>query len=259
MPDQTDQQLADQQRANELLPEWPAFRDAVADRDPERGTACATWTVRDLVRHQIGSAVELGRVLSAHLDGETVPPTRTFEEREAPYLRTSFDECRGILQRAVEDLAGVVDRARGEPGALIPWTGRQMRAAAFGEHMRSELILHRWDLTGDDDINTEHLGQRWVLEHAVEDVGAPLLKARAGRAGDERFSARIRSEGQPDVLLTGGPAPSVELAPESGGGDLVTDPAARVLLLWGRQPADPSRLRSCSELYPRIRTLLAGY
>lgn len=46
-----------------------------------------------------------------------------------------------------------------------------------------------------------------------------------------------------------------------GPATLETDAAARVLLLWGRRPADPSRV--CSRVGPetlgRLRNLLSGY
>ncbi len=54
---------------------------------------------------------------------------------------------------------------------------------------------------------------------------------------------------------------TIELAPAQGPATLETDSAARVLLLWGRRPADPARI--CSAVGPqalgRLRTLLSGY
>ncbi|MFE8947667.1 hypothetical protein [Streptomyces sp. NPDC007856] len=40
-----------------------------------------------------------------------------------------------------------------------------------------------------------------------------------------------------------------------------SDAATRVLLLWGRRPADPSRWHSAAgpEALRRVRTLLSGY
>ena len=69
---------------DDLLPEWAPFRDAAAARRPDQGTACDAWTVRDILVHQTGNAEQLHRVLHAHLDGGTVPATRSFEEREVP-------------------------------------------------------------------------------------------------------------------------------------------------------------------------------
>jgi hypothetical protein len=51
------------------------------------------------------------------------------------------------------------------------------------------------------------------------------------------------------------------LAEPDGPATLETDAAARVLLLWGRRPADPSRIRSRvgPETLGRVRRLLGGY
>ena len=31
----------------------------------------------------------------------------------------------------------------------VAWTGRTMKVPWFAEHMREELVLHGWDITGD--------------------------------------------------------------------------------------------------------------
>ena len=66
------------------FPEWEPFAAAVQARRPETGTWWESWTVRDIMAHQAGTAEELARVLGAHLAGEPIA-TRGFEEREAPY------------------------------------------------------------------------------------------------------------------------------------------------------------------------------
>ncbi len=54
---------------------------------------------------------------------------------------------------------------------------------------------------------------------------------------------------------------TIRLADPDGPATLETDAATRVLVLWGRRPADPSRI--CSRVGPetlgRVRSLLAGY
>jgi hypothetical protein len=54
---------------------------------------------------------------------------------------------------------------------------------------------------------------------------------------------------------------TIRLADPDGQVTWETDAATRVLLLWGRRPADPSRI--CSRVGPetlgRVRSLLAGY
>jgi hypothetical protein len=80
--------------------------------------------------------------------------------------------------------------------------------------------------------------------------------------GGDRIESRIRVSDEPDVVVTADAAQaSISLAPAEGAATIETDAAARVLLLWGRRPADPSRI--CSAAGPvvlgRLRTLLSGY
>jgi len=53
----------------------------------------------------------------------------------------------------------------------------------------------------------------------------------------------------------------IALAAAEGEATLETDAATRVLLLWGRRPGDPSRIRSRvgPPLLGQVRTLLSGY
>lgn len=255
--------MADDLLVADLLPEWAAFRDATMHRDPGSGTACTAWTTRDVIAHQAGNAVELGRVLAAHLDRRPVPATRSFEEREPPFRRMSDDDRLTALSQVISELARVLERGLDEPETWVPWTGRRMKVAWFGEHMRSELILHRWDLVGDDEQATTQLAQPWMTSHSVEAVGVPLLGRAAAVVADTPFISRLRVVDRPDVVLTGGIQPGIALAPADHGTqpDLVTDAAARVLILWGRQPTDSTRMHSDvgPERLGRTRTLLSGY
>lgn len=255
--------MADDTLISDLLPEWTAFRDTAANRHPNSGTACAAWTTRDIVAHQAGNAVELGRVLAAHLDRRPIPETRTFEQREPPFRQRSDTERIAALDHVIAELARVLERGLDEPGAWVPWTGRRMKVAWFGEHMRSELILHRWDLAGDDELATTQLAQPWMTTHTVEAVGRPLLRRGAAALPGTSFTARLRVSDQPDVILTGGAEANISLGPADHNTQpaLTTDAAARVLLLWGRQPADMTRVHS--DVGPghlgTVRALLAGY
>lgn len=247
------------------FPEWGPFAEAVQQRSPETGTWCEAWTVRDIVVHQTGNAEELARVLEGHLTGEPVQ-TRRFEEREQPYramndadLWTAFTDRMvhlGRIAAAADDLPADTD---------VAWTGRTMKVPWFAEHMREELVLHSWDITGDNASAQDQLAQPWVTDHSVYAVGVPLL--RRGRdilelREDERLAARIRVDGDDDVVVTAdAETTTIALAPPDGPATIETDAATRVLLLWGRRPADPGRIRSAAgplEL-GRLRTLLSGY
>lgn len=247
------------------FPELQPFAEAVERRRPETGTWCEAWTVRDIVIHQTGNADELARVLGGHLAGEPVP-TRGFEEREALFrAMTNADLWAAFVDRMAR-LGEVAAAAEDLPEDTdVAWTGRTMKVPWFAEHMREELVLHGWDITGDDEAAQQRLGQWWMTEHSVEAVGQPLLMRGAKALGlnvSERVEARLRVPDAADIVVTAdSESTSIELAAATGHATLETDAAARVLLLWGRRPADPSRI--CSNVGPqalgRLRTLLSGY
>ena len=246
------------------FPEWQPFVDAVQQRGPDAGTWCEAWTVRDIVIHQAGNADELARVLGAHLAGEPVA-TRRFEEREAPLRAMNETDLWAALHRNMAVLSQVTAAAADDVPADtdVAWTGRTMKVPWFAEHMREELVLHGWDITGDDAAAQARMAQPWMTTHSVLAVGKPLLVkgARQLRPG-ERIEARLRVDGADDVVVSAdAEATTIELADPDGPATLETDSAARVLLLWGRRPGDPSRIRSRvgPEELGRLRTLLSGY
>lgn len=249
--------------SHDRFPEWQPFIDAVQQRRPDAGTWCEAWTVRDIVVHQAGNAEELARVLAAHLAGEPVT-TRGFSEREAPLRAMNETDLWAALHRNMVLLNEVAEAGDDVPvDTDVAWTGRSMKAPWFAEHMREELVLHGWDITGDDAAAQARLAQPWMTAHSVLAVGKPLLAngAKQLRVG-ERIDARLRVDGADDVLVRAdSDSAAIELADPDGPATLETDSAARVLLLWGRRPADPSRI--CSRVGPaalgRVRTLLAGY
>ncbi|HUB58648.1 MAG TPA: maleylpyruvate isomerase N-terminal domain-containing protein [Mycobacterium sp.] len=245
------------------FPEWQPFVDAVQQRRPDAGTWCEAWTVRDLVIHQAGNALELARVLGGHLAREPVA-TRTFEEREAPLRAMNDSDLWAALHTNMVLLNEVAEAADDIPADTdVAWTGRTMKAPWFAEHMREELVLHGWDITGDGAAAQARLAEHWMTTHSVLAVGKPLLAkgVKQLRPG-ERIEARLRVAGADDVVVdAGADSTTIRLAVPDGPAALETDAAARVLLLWGRRPADPSRI--CSRVGPetlgRVRTLLAGY
>jgi hypothetical protein len=138
-----------------------------------------------------------------------------------------------------------------------------MKAPWFAEHMREELVLHGWDITGDDPAAQARMAQPWMTTHSVHAVGKPLLfKGVKQLQPGERVEARLRVADADDVVLRAdAESATIALADPDGPATLETDAAARVLLLWGRRPADPSRI--CSRVGPaalsRVRALLSGY
>lgn len=253
-------------RLESVLPEWEGFAHAVQARRPDAGTWCAGWTVRDVLVHLTGNSDELHRVLAAHMAGQPVD-TRGFEERERPYRAMTDGELWKAFADNCERLCDLAEAAVADLPAdiAIGWTGRLVTPRFFAEHLRSEMVLHRWDLTDDDGTTTHWLTQPWMTEHSVWDVGKPLL-AR-GSAGmdlgpDGCFEGRLRSPGTDDILVTATTAGNtIKFVAPEGDATIECDPAVRVLLLWGRRPADGSRWHSQAgpEALGQIRTLLSGY
>ena len=84
------------------------------------------------------------------------------------------------LERRVEQLADVLDgAARSDRDAMVPWTGRTMKVAWFGEHMREELVLHRWDVVGDDAELAERYG--WINRALPADALNDFVRSLALR------------------------------------------------------------------------------
>ncbi|MFD8613568.1 maleylpyruvate isomerase N-terminal domain-containing protein [Streptomyces sp. NPDC059631] len=253
-------------RVEETLPELVPFVRAVQERRPDDGTWCEAWTVRDVLVHQTGNAEELARVLQGVL-AETPVETRGFE-REAPYRRMSDQELWAAFLSRCEQLAETTAAAARDlsPRTEVVWTGRTVKVPFFAEHMREELFLHRWDLTGDDRTAVRALAEPWMTEHSVVPVGRPLLaRGRAGLGlgpGDEPFEGRLRTPGTDDVVVRADPGGGygIRLTPPEGAATVESDAATRVLLLWGRRPADPSRRHSGAgpEALRRVRARLSG-
>lgn len=245
------------------FPEWQPFLDAVQQRRPDAGTWCEAWTVRDIVIHVAGGAEELARVLAKHLDGERAD-TRSFQERESPLRAMNDSDLWEALHDRVAKLNNVAEAAADLPDDTdVVWTGRTMKVPWFAEHVRQELVLHTWDITGDNTAAQARLAQPWMTDHSVVAVGRPLLaKGAAQLRTGERVDARLRAPGTNDVVVTAEKhSLSIGFAASEGPAALETDAAARVLLLWGRRPADPSRIHSSAgpETLGRIRRLLSGY
>jgi hypothetical protein len=188
------------------FPEWQPFVDAVQQRRPDTGTWCEAWTVRDIVIHQAGNAEELARVLSAHLEGEPVG-TRGFEEREGPLRDLNDADLWDALRNRMATLNRVAAAADDVPADTdVAWTGRTMKVPWFAEHMREELVLHGWDITGDCDFSAAFqtaLAEPWMTTHSIIVVGRPLLaKGAKHLSPGEHIDARLRVADTEDVLLS---------------------------------------------------------
>jgi hypothetical protein len=130
--------------------------------------------------------------------------------------------------------------------------------------MREELILHRWDITGDDNTAREAMNEPWLTEHSVREVGKPVLwRGSAGLSfeADGSFEGTLRVAGTDDIRVTATPAGNrIEFAEPEEPATVESDAAVRALFLWGRRPADPARWHSEAgpQALHRLRALLAG-
>jgi hypothetical protein len=68
--------------------------------------------------------------------------------------------------------------------------------------MREELVLHGWDVIGDDAAAQARLAQPWMTTHSVVAGGRPLLAkgVKQLRPG-EHIEARLRVPGSDDVVV----------------------------------------------------------
>ena len=262
MSTSTDHTIATTPRSREC----EAYLEALQQVPASVLSACDGWTVHEVTAHVAAAAAEVSRHLDPYLQGEQVPVTRSFEEREAPYRDLAHDQLCRRLETEEQRMRGLIDQVlEREPGAVIPWTGRRMAVAKFVPHLRNEFALHRWDFAGDAGPGRELLAQPELTAHAVEVLGQILLRRGSAHdpLPDQRLRVRLRAEGQHDLLLlVGDGVAGLETAP--GDGDepyLEMDAAARTLLIWGRRPDQRGRVTSHmpAPTLARTQALLAGY
>ncbi|GAA2141820.1 maleylpyruvate isomerase N-terminal domain-containing protein [Actinomadura napierensis] len=242
-----------------------AMLTTLQDLPPNALTWCGGWTVHHVGAHIAGNYLEALRHIEAYAEGSPLTSTRSFEEREPPLRALPEERLLATVEQAEERMRRAAEAVvADDPDAELTWTGRPFRVADFLSHMRNECALHRWDLVGDDDTSVALLSDPALLKHSVTAVGAGPLCARGLRAVDESgpFSARMRTEGQPDLLVeVAGGEPALSLTDPSGEATVAGDQAARLLMLWGRVPSPPMRLRRVGpqDDSDRLQALFAGY
>ena len=247
-------------------PELEAFLDVLTTVTPGALTTCPGLVVHHMAAHVAGGYSEATRHIEGYLEGRPVMRTRTFDEREPVYRALSIPDLIRIMREDEAVMIDAVHRAgQLEPDAKVHWTNRYVRIDSFVNHLKIECALHRWDIVGGDSTGSSLLSGIHLLNHTVKSVTAPPLTAR-GRAGGtgrgRNLRATLRADGQPDVLVTvcDGDASLRLIAPE-GDALLVSDPEARLLMMWGRRPHPPSRV-VCHGSYDeaaRVQRLFAGY
>jgi hypothetical protein len=221
--------------------EQEAFLDAAGAVPPEAVVPGTAWTAHDVVAHLTAGGAELARLLGRRAGGDLAPTTTPFAQREAPFRELPYGTLLDLLRgNALGDALQAMAR---DPGATLPFTGWTMTAAEHLCHMRSELALHRWDLVGSDPISERLLGQPDLTTHAVKaltrfNVIDERASERSRRSGLKALDVRLRVDGTPDVRITvDAGRTGLALTPPDDGPAVVTNAAARLLMLWGRRPA----------------------
>jgi hypothetical protein len=249
--------------------EAEAFMATLDETSPEAVSACQGWTTKEVAAHVLGIAVEVVRHLDPYLQGDPVPKTRSFEEREAPLRAAGHDAVVARMDDEDRRMRGLIaDVLEREPDAVIPWTGRHMAVAKFVPHLRNEHALHRWDMAGDDDTSRSLLGAKDLIDHSVGELGRILLVA--GRTHDPdpdaAFNVTLRAQGQPDVsVVVDTESARLVIADAASVDDdqvrVEFEPAARHLFIWGRRPDRRGRVltNASPEALARVQALLSGY
>jgi hypothetical protein len=227
-----------------LIDEGKEFVATLLAASPSQLTACEGWTVHDITAHLAAGSGEIADLIENHLAGGQQRATRLFEERERPYREMDDVALRERLFEQVARSINARQRLAELPDDVVLFTGRNMRAAEFTMHSRSERALHRWDIVGRDDVGWEMLTQPELTLHSLKILTKmPILaetlanRLQAANYHSGEFTVVLRSEPDDDVTI------SLEDGVLSVGTHPLTDrpvdallaPAARLLALWGRR------------------------
>ncbi|MEV0392033.1 maleylpyruvate isomerase N-terminal domain-containing protein [Polymorphospora rubra] len=246
-------------------PEIDFFLDTLQDVPPHTLTACQGWTAHEVVAHLVAGVELLSGQARAHLERRPAPAVDDWAAHELSYQALDDRVLRRRLETGERDMTELFEQLGApDPTAVVPGLGWGMPVEELILHMRQEFALHRWDLIGDDDQGAEILARPELLAHSVRMLQKSLLAtglAGEGGSGPD-FTARLRCPRQPDLLVEvhDGKGRFALVDPDDSAA-VETDPAARLLLLWGRRPADPRRVRSGlpPRQLQRLQQLLCGF
>jgi len=223
-----------------------AFLTALATVAPDAPTACTRWTAHEVAAHLAAGLEECADLMGDAFAGRAIRDTRSFAEREAPYLALPDEKLRLRLNEQLTRGIKVLDEFRTlGPQASVDFTGAPFSAVKLAVHVASEFAIHRWDLVGDDPTSQLLLSDPALTRHAVDTLNAlsGLAEAPTNRVAGTELRARtvvLRAAGESDVALSVDQNGFARFEFDDGGGgltgDLVitTDAANRLLTLWGR-------------------------
>jgi uncharacterized protein (TIGR03083 family) len=215
-----------------------AMREFISSLSQLSATAptwCPGWSAHDLTAHVTAAAEERAALIDDHLAGKPTRPTRSWEVREPPFRAMPDAVLRErLVEHAIRFESSVA--ALGERDT-VGYTGWAMTAERLRMHSRSEAVLHRWDLVGDDDIGIRLLSDPAMVTHAlaVFDAVPALQESQRWQRSNVLPRPVILRSGRAEVVVTPGEGLS---ATGSGHGVLIDlRPHELPLVLWGRCPA----------------------
>jgi uncharacterized protein (TIGR03083 family) len=246
---------------------WELMK-TLAGADPAAPTACSQWTVHDLIAHLAAGAKENADLIENELAGHRARATRTFAERERSFVAMPDEQLRQeLIHQSGRKLAALEALSANGPDAAYRFTGRPFTAAMAFTHARSEAAIHRWDIAGDDETSMELLAAPELTRHAVEILNtlpilceAPFSRARVAQIDTLRIV--LRSPAQPDVVMDIHPDRAhfelVENDQRAAGDAIVeTDPAHRLLSIWGRcAPDHPPTITADPKVWSSVAGVL---
>lgn len=245
--------------------ESEAFVSALQVSSSQSMTACVGWTAHELVAHVASGADAFARQIEAYLAGEPVPEFGSWQARELPLRAMPSDRLGEFLIQADKRMDAAFSTLLARDRSMaVDEIGWGLPIAELVNHMRQEYAIHRWDVVGDDDEGRELLSSPDLVRHSVELLSDSLLSGLSREdPSAEPMTVRLRSEGSDDVVLTvdhgqgtlglGKPVDAPDV--------ITTDPASRLLLIWGRRPTPAARMSTtlAPERLARTQALLAGY
>ena len=251
---------------HEVRAEADAFFATLDTVSPQAVTACRGWTAHEVIAHLASGADALANQIEAHFEHRAIPEFGAWEQRELPYQAIADHLLRGRLVEAEQRMSAAFGGLlKTGPETTVEQIGFGFPIGELVLHMRQEFAVHLWDLAGDNAETVRLLGQPELLAHSVRMLSQSLMANGLERDPHPgaALSLRVRCAGHPDLLVTvQAGRGQMALVPPSGAADvIVTDPAARLLLVWGRHPSDSRRVRSLlpPDALMRVQTILAGY
>jgi len=225
------------------MDEATAFLSTLQSTAPTAPTACTGWTAHELVAHLTAGAAEMATLTESVTSGRGDRATTDIAAREAPYVAMPDDDLRARLVVEATRLSAAIEVLQ-TTGQTVSFAGRRLDSRALTMHGRSEAALHRWDVTGDDEVSQDLLRQPELTVHALEvlnnmlEASPEAVTRRGAAAGITDLRANFGAPGQPDaVLVVDGARARLELDEPRARCCAAADAATRLLALWGRRSA----------------------